>query len=169
VQGDRTVGITEPPAEARPARHRLWHYLAAQHGHNAVEALTAMREGRSKVLIALGGNLAVAMPDPEACFAAVRSLDLSVNILTKFNRTCLLTAKETLVLPCLGRTELDLQAAGPQWVTVEDSMSMVRLARGSWRRPVRWCAPNRPSWPALPRRACPTPPSTGTALSAIMT
>lgn len=132
VQGDRTVGITELPAEPMLARLDTAFGITSprKHGHNAVEALTAMREGRSKVLIALGGNLAVAMPDPEACFAAVRSLDLSVNILTKFNRTCLLTAKETLVLPCLGRTELDLQAAGPQWVTVEDSMSMVHASRG---------------------------------------
>jgi molybdopterin-dependent oxidoreductase alpha subunit len=94
-----------------------------------------MHDGRSKALISLGGNLAVAMPDPDACFAAVRGLDLSVNIVTKFNRTCLLHAKETLVLPCLGRTELDLQAAGPQWVTVEDSMSMVHASRGKLQPP----------------------------------
>jgi anaerobic selenocysteine-containing dehydrogenase len=35
-----------------------------------------------------------------------------------------------LILPCLGRTEIDLQAAGPQAVTVEDSMSMVHLSAG---------------------------------------
>lgn len=100
------------------------------HGHAAVEALQAMLEGRSKALISLGGNLAVAMPDPEASFAAFRNLDLSVSVVTKFNRTCLLLAKETIVLPCLGRTEQDLQESGPQWVTVEDSMSMVHASRG---------------------------------------
>lgn len=132
VQGDRTVGITELPTEDMLAQLDAAFGIRSprKHGHNAVEALTAMREGRSKALIALGGNLAVAMPDPDACFAAVRGLDLSVQILTKFNRTCLLTARETLVLPCLGRTELDLQASGPQWVTVEDSMSMVHASRG---------------------------------------
>src|SRR3546814_8286636 len=77
-----------------------------EHGHAAVESLQAMREGRSRACIALGGNLAVAMPDPKACFEAFRKLDLSVNILTKFNRTCLLLARETIVLPCLGRPEL---------------------------------------------------------------
>ncbi|HEX7857134.1 MAG TPA: FdhF/YdeP family oxidoreductase [Sphingobium sp.] len=137
VQGDRTVGITELPSEAMLARLDAAFGITSprKHGHNAVEALAAMRDGHSKALISLGGNLAVAMPDPETCFAAVRSLDLSVNILTKFNRTCLLTAKETLVLPCLGRTELDLQAAGPQWVTVEDSMSMVHASRGKLQAP----------------------------------
>ncbi|QDK35520.1 FdhF/YdeP family oxidoreductase [Sphingomonas sp. IC081] len=137
VQGDRTVGITEIPAEAMLQRLDAAFGIASprKHGHNAVEALQAMAEGRSKALISLGGNLAVAMPDPETCFAAVRRLDLSVSILTKFNRTCLLTAKETLVLPCLGRTELDLQNGRPQWVTVEDSMSMVHASRGKLSSP----------------------------------
>lgn len=137
VQGDRTVGITEIPAEDMLERLDAAFGIASprHHGHNAVEALAAMREGHSKALISLGGNLAVAMPDPDACFEAVRKLDLSVSIVTKFNRTCLLHARETLVLPCLGRTELDLQEAGPQWVTVEDSMSMVHASRGKLKAP----------------------------------
>lgn len=132
VQGDRTVGITEIPAEAMLARldARFGIESPRAHGHAAVEALSAMLEGKAKALISLGGNLAVAMPDPEASFAAFRNLDLSVNIVTKFNRTCLLLAKETIIIPCLGRTELDVQANGPQWVTVEDSMSMVHASRG---------------------------------------
>ncbi|HEX7820704.1 MAG TPA: FdhF/YdeP family oxidoreductase [Sphingobium sp.] len=137
VQGDRTVGITELPAEAMLSRLDAAFGIQAprKHGHNAVEAFIAMQEGKSKALIALGGNLAVAMPDPEACYAAVRSLDLSVNILTKFNRSCLLIAGETIVLPCLGRTEKDIQSSGPQWVTVEDSMSMVHASRGKLSAP----------------------------------
>lgn len=137
VQGDRTVGITELPSEAMLARLDSAFDIVSprKHGHNAVEALAAMRDGRARALISLGGNLAVAMPDPELCFQAIRSLDLSVNIQTKFNRTCLLTAKETLILPCLGRTELDMQESGPQWVTVEDSMSMVHASRGRLKPP----------------------------------
>jgi molybdopterin-dependent oxidoreductase alpha subunit len=132
VQGDRTVGITEIPGEPMLARldARFGITSPRAHGHNAVEALAAMRDGHAKALISLGGNLAVAMPDPEASFAAFRKLDLSVSIITKFNRTCLLLARETIVLPCLGRTELDVQASGPQYVTVEDSMSMVHASRG---------------------------------------
>jgi molybdopterin-dependent oxidoreductase alpha subunit len=114
-------------------------------GHNAVEALAAMRDGGSKALIALGGNLAVAMPDPQACFEAFRKLDLSVQVLTKFNRSCLLVAKETIILPCLGRTELDVQAGGPQSVTVEDSMSMVHASRGK----LKPAAPTLKSEPAI--------------------
>jgi molybdopterin-dependent oxidoreductase alpha subunit len=132
VQGDRTVGITEIPTEDMLSRLDAYFGIRAPraHGHAAVESLLAMREGKSRALIALGGNLAIAMPDPQACYEAFRQLDLSVSIITKFNRTCLLTGKETIVLPCLGRTELDVQAGGDQWITVEDSMSMVHASRG---------------------------------------
>ncbi len=147
VQGDRTVGITEIPGEAMLERldRKFGIKSPRAHGHAAVEAIQAMRDGRSRALISLGGNLAVAMPDPEASFAAFRNLDLSVNILTKFNRTCLLLAKETIVLPCLGRTELDVQAEGDQWITVEDSMSMVHASRGM----LKPAAPGLLSEPAI--------------------
>jgi molybdopterin-dependent oxidoreductase alpha subunit len=132
VQGDRTVGITELPTEAFLQRLDRAFGIAAPraHGHNAVEAFKAMADGRARAILSLGGNLAVAMPDPEACFAAYRRMDLAVTVVTKFNRTCLLHAKETIILPCLGRTEQDVQASGPQSITVEDSMSMVHASRG---------------------------------------
>jgi molybdopterin-dependent oxidoreductase alpha subunit len=90
-----------------------------------------MRDGRAKALICLGGNLPVAMSDPQVCFDAIRKLDLAVHIATKLNRSHLLAARETLLLPCLGRTELDVQGSGPQSITVEDSMSMVHASQGS--------------------------------------
>jgi molybdopterin-dependent oxidoreductase alpha subunit len=132
VQGDRTVGITEIPNDALldglahvfgfdPPRHK---------GHNAIEAVEAIRDGRSKALVCLGGNLAVAMADPEVTFKAMRNLDLVVHIATKLNRSHLLPAKQSFILPCLGRTEIDIQATGRQSVTVEDSMSMVHASRG---------------------------------------
>lgn len=132
VQGDRTVGITEIPNDAlldgiekvfgfKPPRAK---------GHNAIEAVEAIRDGRSRVLVSLGGNLAVAMSDPEVSFKAMRSLDLAVHIATKLNRSHLLLAKRSLILPCLGRTEIDIQEGGPQAVSVEDSMSMVHASRG---------------------------------------
>jgi molybdopterin-dependent oxidoreductase alpha subunit len=132
VQGDRTVGIDEKaPLALREGVKRVFGFDPPEaHGHNAVEAIEAIDEGRSKVMICLGGNLAVAMPDPERTFAAVRKLDLSVHIATKLNRSHLLTGKETILLPCLGRTELDVQASGVQSVTVEDSMSMVHASTG---------------------------------------
>jgi anaerobic selenocysteine-containing dehydrogenase len=89
-----------------------------------------MRDGTAKALICLGGNLAVALPDPQAVFPAFRKLDLAVHMATKLNRSHLLLAKESIILPVLGRTELDVQQSGAQSVTVEDSMSMVHASRG---------------------------------------
>lgn len=132
VQGDRTVGITELPTEPFLARLDAAFGITSprKHGHNSVETIAAMRDGYAKGFIGLGGNLAVAMSDPAACFAAFRKIDLNVQICTKLNRTCLLIARESIILPCLGRTELDMQESGPQSVTVEDSMSMVHASRG---------------------------------------
>ena len=132
VQGDRTVGITEVPSDGLlDALARVFGFDPPRHkGHNAIEAVEAIRDGRSKALVCLGGNLAVAMSDPEATFKAMRNLDLAVHIATKLNRSHLLLAKQSFILPCLGRTEIDLQATGPQSVTVEDSMSMVHASRG---------------------------------------
>ncbi|MFS2327785.1 FdhF/YdeP family oxidoreductase [Brucella sp. H1_1004] len=132
VQGDRTVGITEIPTEAFLARLDKAFGISAPraHGHNAVKAVAAMRDHQSKAFIGLGGNLAVAMSDPQASFPAFKQLELSVQICTKLNRTCLLTARESIVLPCLGRTERDIQDTGLQSVTVEDSMAMVHASRG---------------------------------------
>jgi molybdopterin-dependent oxidoreductase alpha subunit len=132
VQGDRTVGIDEKaPAALREGIERVFGFEPpAARGHDAVEAIEAIADGRSKVMICLGGNLAVAMSDPARTFEAVRKLDLAVHIATKPNRSHLLTARTSLLLPCLGRTELDVQAGGPQSVTVEDSMSMVHASKG---------------------------------------
>jgi len=132
VQGDRSVGITEKPKPDMLARieQHFGFTPPARHGHDAVAAMQAIIAGRSKVLVSLGGNLAVAMPDGQACFAGIRGLEMSVNIATKLNRSHLLTARHTFLLPCLGRTERDLQASGPQAITVEDSMSMVHASRG---------------------------------------
>jgi len=132
VQGNRTVGITEKPSESFLKNlEEVFGFTAPKaHGHDAVKAMQAMVEGSAKALICLGGNFAVALPDPEQCFPAMQALDLSVHLGTKLNRTHLLVAKETFILPCLGRTELDIQASGRQSVTVEDSMSMVHASSG---------------------------------------
>lgn len=132
VQGNRTVGITEKPsATFLNNLQQTFHFTPPQaHGHDAVQAMKAMVEGSAKALICLGGNFAVALPDSDACFPAMKKLDLSVHVATKLNRTHLLTGKETLILPCLGRTEADDQATGRQAITVEDSMSMVHASSG---------------------------------------
>src|ERR1700757_3812766 len=111
---ERTFGF-------KPPRH---------HGHDSVAAMEAIIDGRSKVLICLGGNFAIALPDPERCAAGMRKLELAVHLGTKLNRSHLLVGKQSIILPVLGRTERDIQASGPQVVTVEDSMSMVHASRG---------------------------------------
>ncbi|HDC4525328.1 FdhF/YdeP family oxidoreductase [Enterobacter cloacae subsp. cloacae] len=132
VQGNRTVGISEKPTPA--FLNRLKEVFGfeppSHHGHDAVQATQAMIDGRARALICLGGNFAVAMPDHENGFPAMSKLDLSVHVGTKLNRTHLLVGKETFILPCLGRTELDMQASGRQSITVEDSMSMVHASSG---------------------------------------
>lgn len=132
VQGNRTVGITEKPTAAFIERLKaVFGFDApAKHGHDAVQATQAMIDGHAKALICLGGNFAVAMPDHENGFPAMYTLDLSVHVGTKLNRTHLLVGKETYILPCLGRTELDMQQTGRQSITVEDSMSMVHASSG---------------------------------------
>jgi molybdopterin-dependent oxidoreductase alpha subunit len=132
VQGDRTVGITEKPTPALiDGITRAFGFTTpSHHGHDAVAAMEAMVAGRSKVLICLGGNFAIALPDPDACAIGMRNLDLAVHLNTKLNRSHLLIGKASIILPVLGRTEIDLQAEGPQSVTIEDSMSMVHASRG---------------------------------------
>ncbi|MDP9995246.1 molybdopterin-dependent oxidoreductase alpha subunit [Variovorax boronicumulans] len=132
VQGNRTVGIDEKaPHALREGIERVFGFVPpAAKGHDAAEAIEAIRAGHSTALMCLGGNLAVAIGDPVQTHAALRRLDLAVHVATKPNRSHLLVGRQTFLLPCLGRTELDLQAGGVQCVTVEDSMSMVHASTG---------------------------------------
>ncbi|MEJ2817223.1 FdhF/YdeP family oxidoreductase [Caulobacter sp. CCG-8] len=132
VQGDRTVGIWEKPSAAfLDSMDRVFAFKSPrEHGHTVVETIAAMEAGQTRVFVGLGGNFAVAAPDPTRTHAAIRKAGLTVHVATKLNRTHLLHGDESLLLPCLGRTEIDLQAGGRQAVTVEDSMSMVHASRG---------------------------------------
>ena len=132
VQGDRTMGINErPPASLLDALERQFGFaVPRQPGHNTVEAIAAMLEGRSKVFIGLGGNFAQATPDSPRTHAALRQCELTVQISTKLNRSHLMHGRQALILPCLGRSDIDLQAGGAQAVTVEDSFSMVHASWG---------------------------------------
>src|SRR5262249_19438535 len=132
VQGDRTVGITEKPRAA------FLDALASEfdcappreHGFDVVAAIRAMRDGRARAFIGMGGNFAVASPDSAETAAALERCDLTVQISTTLNRTHLHCGREAYVLPCLGRSERDVQLAGPQFVTVENSMSVVHTSEG---------------------------------------
>jgi molybdopterin-dependent oxidoreductase alpha subunit len=131
VQGDRTMGIVEhPPAWAPAMGDRLGFASPTGSGFDTVDAIRAMRDGRAKVFLALGGNFAAATPDTAVSEAALQGCRLTVHISTKLNRSHAVPGEESLILPCLGRTERDTQAAGDQFVTVEDSMSSVHSSRG---------------------------------------
>ncbi len=132
VQGDRTMGIYEKPSIEFLGR------LGAEfgfsppnaHGFDTIAAIEAMRDGHGKVFFAMGGNFAAATPDSNITHAALLQCPLTVQVSTKLNRSHVIHGREALILPCLGRTEIDLQAGVPQAVTVEDSMSMVHLSSG---------------------------------------
>jgi molybdopterin-dependent oxidoreductase alpha subunit len=132
VQGDRTMGIEEKPASAFLDRlAQVFDFdPPRQHGYDTVASIQAMLDGQVKVLVALGGNFAMATPDTPRCFAALRSCALTVQIATKLNRSHLVHGQAALLLPTLGRTEIDLQHGVAQGISVEDSMSMVHLSYG---------------------------------------
>ncbi|MHC9085147.1 FdhF/YdeP family oxidoreductase [Luteimonas sp. RIT-PG2_3] len=132
VQGDRTMMIYEKPPAAFLDRIRdvFGFEPPREDGYDTVGAIEAMIDGRAKTFFGMGGNFAVATPDSDATARGLRNCALTVHVTTKLNRSHLIHGQEALILPCLGRTEIDMQAGGAQGVTVEDSMSMVHLSSG---------------------------------------
>lgn len=102
-----------------------------RHGFDTVDAIRAMRDGRASVFFAMGGNFASATPDTAVTEAALSACALTVQISTKLNRSHVVHGRTALILPTLGRTDRDLVGGRKQVVSVEDSMSMVHLSRGS--------------------------------------
>jgi len=132
VQGDRTMGIFErPAAKFLDALEAEFGFAPPRdHGLDTVGAIEAMRDGRARAFVGLGGNFAVAAPDTPVVEAGLRRMRLTVHIATKLNRTHLVTGEESLLLPCLGRSERDVRAGRDRFVTVEDSMAVVHRSRG---------------------------------------
>ena len=134
VQGDRTMGINE---KVIPAFHdkldKVFDIKSPRsHGHNTVQAIQAMLDGKSRAFIGMGGNFAAATPDTPRTEQALQRCRLTVNVATKLNRTHLQTGEHSLILPCLGRTERDMAPDGRnQHITVEDSFSMVHASSGT--------------------------------------
>jgi molybdopterin-dependent oxidoreductase alpha subunit len=132
VQGDRTVGIWEKMSPVfRENLAREFNFTPPpKDGHDAVNTIAAMHGGRVKVFFAMGGNFLSATPDTEYTAEAMRRCRLTAQVSTKLNRGHLVTGRQALILPCLGRTERDVQAGGEQFVSVEDSMGVVHASRG---------------------------------------
>ncbi|GAA1878192.1 FdhF/YdeP family oxidoreductase [Paeniglutamicibacter psychrophenolicus] len=132
VQGDRTMGIWEqmPQGFMDKLGAEFDFDTPAGHGYDAVQSIQAMADGRVKVLVALGGNLVHAVSDTAAAQEAIGKTRLSVQISTKLNRSHAHTGEQALILPTLGRSDIDEQAAGVQFVTVEDTVCAVHASQG---------------------------------------
>jgi molybdopterin-dependent oxidoreductase alpha subunit len=132
VQGDRTMGIWEkmPTAFLDKLRDEFGFEPPRANGYDTVETIRAMRDGKIDVFFALGGNFVSATPDTAVTEAAMANCALTVHVATKLNRSHLFHGNEALLLPCLSRSERDEQGGVEQFVTVEDSMSMVHASRG---------------------------------------
>jgi molybdopterin-dependent oxidoreductase alpha subunit len=95
-----------------------------------VEACQGILERRVQAFIGLGGNFVRAIPETDLMEAAWQDLSLTVQIATKLNRSHLVHGKCAYLLPCRGRIEIDLQATGPQAVSMEDSTGCMHGSRG---------------------------------------
>jgi molybdopterin-dependent oxidoreductase alpha subunit len=147
VQGDRTMGIWDKPPRAflDALRTAAGFEPPRKPGYDTVESIEAMRDGRASVFVALGGNFLSASPDTALTATSLRKCALTVQISTTLNRSHLVTGRSALILPCLGRTERDIQNGEPQFVTVENSMGVVHASAGT-REPA---SPNLMSEPAI--------------------
>jgi len=132
VQGDRTVGIYEkPPVAFLEALDREFGFTAPRaHGYDTVEAIRAMRDGKARFFMGLGGNFVSATPDTEVVEQAMSRVGLTVQVSTKLNRSHVVTGRRAIILPTLGRTDRDRRGGIEQRVTVEDSMGAVHASRG---------------------------------------
>lgn len=132
VQGDRTMGVWEkPPMEfLNKIKEVVGFEPPREHGYDVVSAIRAMYDGKANVFFALGGNFLSATPDTEFTAEAMRRCNLTVHVSTKLNRSHLIHGKTAIILPCLGRTEIDKQASGEQFVTTENSMGVVQTSTG---------------------------------------
>ncbi|WP_159948103.1 FdhF/YdeP family oxidoreductase [Polaribacter septentrionalilitoris] len=147
VQGDRTMGIWErPKASFLDNLENEFHFKAPRkHGYDVVDAIEAMHLKKAKVFFGMGGNFISATPDTEFTAEALRNCYLTVQVSTKLNRSHLVTGKKALILPCLGRTEKDIQVSGEQFVSVENSMGVVHQSKGT----LKPCSEHLLSEPAI--------------------
>ncbi|MEJ1092914.1 FdhF/YdeP family oxidoreductase [Microbacterium istanbulense] len=136
VQGNRTCGINHNPTAAWLDRLDEVCGITSPrtHGLDTVHTVAAMHAGAVKVFVGMGGNFVRAAPDTPFTAAGLNQCDLTVQVSTKLNRSHLVHGRNALILPCLARTEADLQKNGPQSISMEDAMSSVQLSTGT-RRP----------------------------------
>jgi molybdopterin-dependent oxidoreductase alpha subunit len=132
VQGDRTMGIWEKmQPEFRKALEKEFNFKTPEKdGFATVDAINAMNGDSAKIFFALGGNFLSATPDTDYVAEGLQKCKLTAQVITKLNRTALVTGEQSLILPCLGRSEVDIQAGGKQFVTTESTMLNVQMSQG---------------------------------------
>ncbi len=132
VQGDRTMGIWERMNDKfmQKLADEFQFDPPKEHGTDTVETLKHMRNGDIRFFFGLGGNFLSATPDTEYTARALQRCRVTAHVSTKLNRAHLITGEIALILPCLGRSEIDDKANGRQFVTVEDSMGVISSSRG---------------------------------------
>ena len=133
VQGDRTVGIWEAPTDAFLDRMEegLGFTVPREHGLDVVHTIQAMADDDIDFFFCMGGNFLSATPDTDFTAKALSNVGMTVQVSTKLNRSHLVTGKTAIILPCLGRTETDIQNQKEQFVTVENSMGVVHRSKGT--------------------------------------
>jgi molybdopterin-dependent oxidoreductase alpha subunit len=132
VQGQRTVGISEKP-DLVPLDKlaELYHFEPPRdEGLTTVDACRAIIDGNIRGFVGLGGNFLRAVPETGLMEEAWPRMRLTVQVATKLNRGQLFNGDVAYLLPCIGRIEVDVQASGPQVVTMEDSTSCIHTSKG---------------------------------------
>lgn len=132
VQGNRTMMIDEKPTDEQLDRLQAFFGFnpPRAHGYDVVRAIKAMHERKVKVLFCLGGNFLSATPDTTYTANALRQLRLIVNVSTKLNRSHLVHGKESIILPTLSRSDIDMVNGEHQIVSTENSMGVVQSSKG---------------------------------------
>lgn len=132
VQGDRTMGIWEkPPKSFLDKMETVFGFKAPRnHGLDVVDCIKQMHRQKGMVFIGMGGNFLSATPDTSYTAEALRNCKLTVHVSTKLNRSHLVTGTRAIILPSLGRSDIDIQTSGKQFVTVENSMGVVHTSEG---------------------------------------
>ncbi|MEP7076573.1 MAG: FdhF/YdeP family oxidoreductase [Acidobacteriota bacterium] len=132
VQGDRTMGIWEKVKDDffEPLEKEFNFKAPRKEGFSTIKSIAAMSDGRAKIFFAMGGNFLSATPDTDVVFDALKKCRLTVQVITKLNRTALATGDQSLILPCLGRSEIDVQTSGEQFVSTESTMLNVQMSKG---------------------------------------
>ncbi|SEI56080.1 oxidoreductase alpha (molybdopterin) subunit [Dyadobacter koreensis] len=132
VQGDRTMGIFEKPPVALLEKIEANFLFSPpkEHGFDVVNSIKAMHAGKAKVFFAMGGNFLSATPDTNYTAEALRQCRLTVHVSTKLNRSHLVHGEEAIILPCLGRSDMDMVKGENQFVSCENSMGVIQSSKG---------------------------------------